>query len=126
MTCWFAASGGDLTELANHPGDYDEAFLYQQGGPDITLTINIQGGGTVIGNAGINCSNVSCTYNFPIGTDLTLTAVANTNMQFVTWQVDFGNCNDNTNPCHLIVDREKTLTATFIDPSDIIFANDFE
>ncbi len=122
----FTASGGDLTELANHPGNYDEAFLYQQGGPDITLTINIQGGGTVIGNAGINCSNVSCTYNFPIGTDLTLTAVPNTNMQFVTWQVDFGNCNDNTNPCHLIVDREKTLTATFIDPSDIIFANGFE
>ena len=122
----FTASGGDLTELANHPGNRHEAFLYQQGGPDITLTINIQGGGAVIGNAGINCSNVSCTYNFPIGTELTLIAVPNTNMQFVTWQVDFGNCNDNTNPCHLIVDREKTLTATFIDPSDIIFANGFE
>lgn len=120
----FAASGGDLTEIPYHPG-HQEVYLYQQGGPDLILTLNIQGPGSVIGTSGINC-NGNCQYDFPLGTDLTLTALADNGMQFVGWQVDFGNCNNDNNPCNLTMDREKVLNAFFFDPADIIFADSFD
>lgn len=120
----FAADGGDLTGISNHPG-HQEVFLYQQGGPELTLNLLVQGPGTVIGTSGINCSG-SCQYTFPLGADLTLSAFADSNMQFVGWQVDFGNCDDDSNPCNLIMDREKTLTAVFFDDSELIFKNGFE
>ena len=120
----FAAYGGDLTGLPHHPG-HQEVFLYQQGGPDINLTVNVQGPGTVLGGAGFTCTN-SCQVSSPIGTNLTFTAVANTGIQFIGWQIDYGNCNDDSNPCELILDRDKNLTAIFLEPTEVIFANGFE
>jgi len=79
----------------------------------------------VSGNAGINCS-LQCQYNFPLGATLDLVASPDAGMIFEGWSVDFGDCNDNSNPCSLTMDREKTLTATFSNPNDIIFTNGFE
>jgi len=121
----FQSTGGDLTLLDNHPGVYNEAFLYQQGGPLITLNINVQGLGTVTGTSAISC-NDNCQFNFALGTELTLIAMAENDNTFTGWQVDFGDCHDDSNPCYLNMDREKTLTAIFTGSSDVIFSNGFE
>ena len=77
------------------------------------------------GTSGINC-NSDCHYDFSLGTNLTLVATADIGATFVGWQMDFGQCQDNINPCEVTMDRYKTLTAYFIDPSDIIFVHGFD
>lgn len=121
----FESTGGDLTGRDDHPGQFDEIILYQQGGDDLTISINIVGSGTVSGNAGINCSD-QCDHDFSLGTDLTLVATASPGNTFTGWQVDFGGCQDDSNPCELVMDRAKTLHAYFHDDSDLIFSSGFE
>ncbi|MFK8011166.1 MAG: hypothetical protein AB8B80_03935, partial [Marinicellaceae bacterium] len=121
----FQSTGGDLTQLDTHPGSFKEAILYQQGGPDITLTINIQGQGEVTGTSAISCDS-NCQYDFALGTELTLVAMPDSDNIFNGWQVNFGNCVDDSNPCFLDMDRAKTLTAVFTDSTDLIFSNGFE
>ena len=121
----FQSKGGDLTQLDTHPGNYKEAILYQQGGPDITLTINIQGQGEVTGTSAISCID-NCQYDFALGAELTLIAMPDSGNTFDGWQVNFGNCIDDSNPCFLDMDRAKTLTAVFTDSNDFIFGNGFE
>ena len=119
-----ARDSAALTGISNHPG-HEELFLYQQGGPNISLNIEVFGPGTVAGTSGINCL-MSCTYEFPLGTDLSLFATPDTGMLFVRWEEDFGGCADDLNPCELIIDRSKTLRAYFVDPNEQIFVNGFE
>ncbi|MFC3195726.1 hypothetical protein ACFODZ_15835 [Marinicella sediminis] len=114
----------EWTAVANHPG-HEELFLYQQGGPDLNLQVVVEGFGQVAGTSGINC-DMSCTYDFPLGTELTLVATPDQGMHFVGWSVDFGNCVDQTNPCALMMERDKVLTAHFTDPSEVIFINGFD
>ena len=121
----FESQGGDLTGRADHPGLFDEIILYQQGGDDVTLSIIVDGPGTVSGNAGINCTTV-CEQDFSLGTELALVASPANGMFFIGWQIEFGGCHDGTNPCNLIMDRSKTLTAQFLDASDIIFQDGFD
>lgn len=121
----FESQGGDLTGRSDHPGLFDEIILYQQGGDDVTLSIVVDGPGTVTGNAGINCATL-CDQDFSLGTSLDLVASPDVGMFFIGWEVDFGSCQDDTNPCNLIMDRSKTLTARFMDTSDLIFQAGFE
>ncbi|MCW8869444.1 MAG: hypothetical protein OQK49_01970 [Proteobacteria bacterium] len=120
----FSASGANFSGVANHPGHLD-MYLYQQGGPELDLHIQVVGSGTVSGTSGINCSS-DCHYDFSLGSELTLVATAGTGATFVGWQMDFGQCQDDSNPCEVTMDRAKTLTAYFIDPNDIIFVNGFD
>lgn len=114
----------EWTGVANHPG-HEEVFLYQQGGDDLTLQVTVNGFGQIAGTSGINCSAI-CAYDFSLGTDISLIATPDPNMVFDRWEVDFGHCNDAVNPCELLMDREKSITAYFMDPNDVIFNNGFE
>ncbi len=114
----------DLTEVPHHPG-HDEAFLFQSGGPSINLNIQVVGLGQVAGTAGINCSD-NCDFIRTLGEDLTLVANPGANYMFDRWHEEFGGCDNGDNPCDLIVDRSKTLTAYFIDSNEIIFVDGFE
>jgi hypothetical protein len=120
----FSAYGANFSGVANHPGHLD-MYLYQQGGPDLDFHIQVVGPGTVSGTSGINCSS-DCHYDFALGSELSLVATASTGVTFMGWQMDFGHCQDDTNPCEVTMDRAKTLTAYFIDPNDIIFINGFD
>ncbi|GAA4815173.1 hypothetical protein GCM10011365_02600 [Marinicella pacifica] len=120
----FSAYGPNFSGVDNHPGHLD-MYLYQQGGPDLDLHIQVVGAGTVSGTSGINCSS-DCHYDFSLGTELTLVANASTGATFTGWQMDFGHCQDDTNPCQVTMDRAKTLTAYFVDPNDIIFIDGFD
>lgn len=114
----------DLTDIPNHPG-HAELFLFQQGGPDVNLDLQIVGMGSVSGTTGINCSS-ACDYDFALGTDLTLIASPAADYEFVGWMVEFGGCDQAAQtPCDVIMDRSKTVTAVFEAP-DLIFANSFE
>ncbi len=114
----------DLTEVPHHPG-HDEAFLFQSGGPSINLNIQVVGLGQVAGTAGINCSD-NCDFMRTLGADLTMVANPSANYMFDRWHEEFGGCDNGDNPCDLIVDRSKTLTAYFIDSNEIIFVDGFE
>ncbi|WP_395375149.1 hypothetical protein [Marinicella sp. W31] len=116
--------GSDLAHVFA-PTRHSEAFLYQEGGPDLNLHIVINGPGSVNGTSGISCQN-QCDYTFSLGAELTLIASPFSQALFTGWSVDFGDCLDDTNPCELLMDREKVLTARFIDPSDIIFVDGFD
>ncbi|MCX7553685.1 hypothetical protein OS175_07325 [Marinicella sp. S1101] len=121
----FESKGGDLTGRTDHPGRFTEIILYQQGGDDLNLTVDVIGPGSISGNAGINCFT-TCEYGFALGVNLSLVATADNGMVFDRWEVDFGDCNDDSNPCALVMDRNKTITAYFSDPNEIIFSNGFE
>ncbi len=121
----FESLGGDLTGRPDHPGRFNEIFLYQRGGNDLQLSVMVEGAGTLSGNAGMNCSNL-CDYNFPLGLDLALVATPDPGMILDGWEVEFGGCEENSNPCNLIMDRSKTITVRFIDPSDLIFESNFD
>jgi hypothetical protein len=122
-----ASAPADLTGISNHPG-HSEAFLYQQGGPDLDFNIQIIGAGQVNGTSSTSCQSL-CNFSFALGTELTLVASPEPGMVFQGWRLDFPSlgtdCNNN-NPCNLIIDRSKTLTAVFFDPNDVIFADGFE
>ena len=66
-----------------------------------TLSINIVGNGSVIPASGV--------YN--AGDIVTLTAIADTGWVFAGWSGDFSS---NSNPEQLLMDGNKTITATFI------------
>ncbi|MCX7553364.1 hypothetical protein OS175_05695 [Marinicella sp. S1101] len=119
----FTAQGG-FTGLAEHPG-YDEAFLYQQGGPNILLDVAVSGLGSVSGSQGVSCMG-TCDFDFPLGTNLTLVAVPDAGYVFNRWQSSQGQCVDATNPCLLTMDRDKQINAIFIPENDVIFSTGFE
>ncbi|WP_395377435.1 hypothetical protein [Marinicella sp. W31] len=120
----FTTDGGALVEIDEHP-QYREAFLYQQGGPNVDLDVIVDGPGGVSGTLGLNCQN-SCAFDYPLGTELSIVASADQGAVFVGWTVDFGNCGDGFNPCSLRMDRSKTLMARFVDSSDLIFNDGFD
>jgi hypothetical protein len=94
----------------------------------LDFNIQIIGAGQVNGTSSTSCQSL-CNFSFALGTELTLVASPEPGMVFQGWQLDFPSlgtdCNNN-NPCNLIIDRSKTLTAVFFDPNDVIFADGFE
>ncbi|MEK7092582.1 MAG: hypothetical protein AAB907_03080, partial [Patescibacteria group bacterium] len=78
----------------------------------LTVTKQGTGQGTITSNpAGINCGT-DCQESYNSGTQVTLTASASTNPQstFVNWG---GECTSTQNTCTLILNSDKTVTATF-------------
>lgn len=118
------SGGGDLTGVAAHPGHY-EAFLYQQGGPNVELDIIVTGMGIVNGSLGISCFT-NCLSSYPLGTELNLIATPDSGYLFDRWQSSRGQCTDNSNPCQLTMNRDKTLQAIFVEENDVIFKDNFE
>ncbi len=114
----------DLTGRIDHPGHTD-VFLYQQGGPDLILTVSVAGAGSITGTAGINCDS-TCQVNFALGSEVNVIATADTGYQFIGWTTEFTACDDSQTLCTTIINRDQTITARFIDPNDVIFSNSFE
>lgn len=112
-----------LTGIDEHSG-HQESFLYQQGGPNVELTIEVLGMGTVSGSLGVNCMT-TCDSNYPLGTELNLLAVPDGNFVFDRWYSTRSSC-ANTQNCTVTMDREKTLQAIFIDQAEIVFVDGFE
>jgi len=109
----------------NFPG-YREAFLYQQGGPGVSLNTQVKGQGQVSGNLAYNCgANATCSNTYPLGTTLQLVAAPSTGHVFVGWS---GNsCAGSTqNPCVHFMDQEKDIKVTFVSQQDLIFFDHFE
>ncbi|CAK0761722.1 hypothetical protein CCP4SC76_3540001 [Gammaproteobacteria bacterium] len=74
-----------------------------------TLTVNRTGSGTVTSTpAGIDCGN-SCSAGFTSGGRVALTATPATGYRFTGWS---GACSG-TGSCSLMMDADKTVTATF-------------
>lgn len=117
-------SGHELTEVDNHPG-YEGIFLYQDGGPPFNLSITVQGPGAVSGSGAINCTS-QCDFPRTLGSELSLVATPDIDAVFVGWQLDFGDCQNTTNPCLITMDRDKNLVAVFVDAADLIFFSDFD
>ncbi len=113
----------DFTGINSHSG-HSESYLYQQGGPNVELTIDVVGIGTVSGSFGVNCMT-NCDSNYPLGTTLNLLAVPDAGFVFDRWSSTRSDCTTTQN-CTLTMDREKTIQAIFIDPADIIFSDGFE
>lgn len=116
--------GGDLTGVDAHP-NHTEAFLYQQGGPNVELNITVTGMGIVNGSLGISCFS-NCSFHYPLGTELNLIASPDSGFLFNKWQSSRGQCTDNSNPCQLTMNRDKNIYAIFIDENDLIFKDGFE
>jgi hypothetical protein len=80
---------------------------------DLTIIKNGTGGslGSVTSNpTGINCG-FQCTWNFPHGSLVQLTAVPGSNNNFVGWSDP--SCPGNSPTCTVTMDTSRTLTATF-------------
>lgn len=112
-----------LTEIDNHSG-HTESFLYQQSGPNVELTIEVVGTGTVSGSFGVNCMT-TCDSNYPLGIELNLLAIPDAGFVFDRWSSNRNNCNETQN-CTVNMDRAKTIQAIFIDENDLIFRDGFE
>lgn len=78
-----------------------------------TLTVTVVGNGTVSSNTiGISQTGPgSDDHAFTDGTEVTLTAVADTGWTFAGW--DHADCADPADPCVVTVDADMTVTATF-------------
>jgi Divergent InlB B-repeat domain len=74
------------------------------------VNVTVSGGGTVASSpSGISCPG-TCSATFNQGSQVTLTATANTGSSFTGWS---GDCTGTTNPCQVTVDAAKNVTATF-------------
>jgi Bacterial Ig-like domain (group 2)/Divergent InlB B-repeat domain len=82
-------------------------------GPALTLTFAGNGAGTVTSSpTGLSCSSPApCVGEFPIGTEVTLTAAPNSGSTFGSWM----NCatQASTNPCMVTLEANETVTVTF-------------
>ena len=114
----------DLTNVANHPA-YDEIYLYQDGGPPFTLSVDIIGMGMVTGTGGINCTD-QCDYARILGSEISLVAVPDNGETFESWDLNFGECDNQSALCELTITRDITVTVTFSDNDDVIFVGNFE
>ncbi|MFA4936805.1 MAG: hypothetical protein WC575_00720 [Patescibacteria group bacterium] len=77
------------------------------------LAVTISGTGRVTSNDSpqtVNCSSGTCSYVYPLGNSITLTATATTPAVFGGW---VGACTGITNPCTTTVAGSTSVTATF-------------
>ena len=80
--------------------------------PKLTLTVDLQAGGTVTGQ-GITCGsgNSDCTESYPDNRQVTLTATANDGYEFEYWDDGMSQLADN--PLVLYMDTDRQFTAKF-------------
>ncbi len=88
--------------------------------PQNTLTVTINGSGSVISSpAGIDCPG-TCSAEFDENSQVTLTATPAASYSFAGWS---GACSG-TGPCTVTMDSDQQVTATFNGPGLIGFEND--
>ena len=110
QTC---SGGGDYG--VNLPGNNRAGLLLATTGttPEETLTLSAagSGSGTVTSSpAGIDCG-ATCSFKFPIGSEVALTATPAHSI-FSSWSV--GSCNsDILDPCQVAMSSDTAVTATF-------------
>ncbi len=85
------------------------------GGTPLTYTLTVTktgtGSGTVTSNpAGINCGT-DCSEQYPVGTNVTLTATASSGSVFAGWSG--GGCSGTNPTCTVVMNSDITVTATF-------------
>ena len=79
----------------------------------VTLTVNKsgRGTGTVTDNTGLIVCGAVCQASYLQGTEITLTATPDPGSTFNEWRN--GPCNNQTGPCVLMMDRDRTAEANF-------------
>jgi hypothetical protein len=78
-----------------------------------SLTIRIYGSGTVVDtDAGIDCSESECTYEFDDEDVITLTAIPDTGFEFIDWSG--GGCSG-PGECIVTMDEDLLITAFFLE-----------
>jgi hypothetical protein len=79
----------------------------------VTLTVNKSGGGsgTVTDGGGLIVCGAVCQATYPRGLEITLTATPDPDSRFDEWQG--GPCNNQSVPCVLLMDRNRTAEANF-------------
>jgi hypothetical protein len=89
------------------------------GSPTLSIQLAGNGQGTVTGSAGsINCTNTSgsptgtCQAQLDAGTEVTLSASAANGSTFAGWSGNGVSC-DASAPCTIVVQSDRTVTATF-------------
>jgi hypothetical protein len=80
---------------------------------NLTVIVNPSNGGTVTGTE-IDCPD-DCSGTYEQDTEVTLTANANTGLQFSAWD---GCDSPNVNQCTMTMNADKTVTAAFFDDID--------
>jgi phospholipase C len=79
--------------------------------PQLSVTLNGNGQGTVASNLpGINCGQ-TCSAAFDPGAKVTLTATPGTNSYFTGWSG--GGCNGNSSTCTITLNANTAVSATF-------------
>jgi len=71
-----------------------------------SLTISLEAGGTTDPAPG--------TFKYDTGTEVTITAVPNTNYRFSEWSGDVPSGQENDNPLSITIDSDKSITANFL------------
>lgn len=122
---------GPATDLDNNPRPaignrakpYDAgAYEYQAPPTPYTLSVVVQGSGTVTSlPAGIDCGN-DCSGSFNNNTAVTLSAAPDSGYVFSNWS---GSCTG-SGSCVVIMTGNKTVTALFSIAEESIFKNGFE
>jgi microcystin-dependent protein len=85
--------------------------------PQLSLSVTVMGGGNgriVSSPAGIDCSTGTCSAEYDLATEVTLTAQADMNSEFVGWS---GACSG-AGVCSVSLDQSRSVTAEFVPISD--------
>lgn len=102
-----------------------QAYVYQQGGPGVSLEMQVTGNGQVAGNLGYSC-DANCNDVYPLGTTLDLVAIPDTGFSFLGWSGDV--CTDASPTCEVVLNQSLQMQALFESngPDDVIFGDSFE
>jgi uncharacterized repeat protein (TIGR02543 family) len=96
---------------ARDPGSAQVFLRRLDAGPAVPLTVGVTGGGAVISSPiGVECPGVTCSGDFPTGTQVTLTAAPDTGGAFTGWG---GACSGLSPTCSLMLNANTTVTASF-------------
>ncbi len=102
---------------------YYQGYLYQSGGPGVSLNMQIIGGGQVTGNLGYQCSQ-QCSDVFFLGATVDLIALPEVGYVFQGWSGE--DCQQDEQQCQLTMNEEKHIQAVFLAEDEIIFSHGFE
>lgn len=98
------------------------AYEYQTPGTYYTLSLSVQGSGTVTSNpGGIDCGN-DCSESYLSGTSVALSAATEPGYVFSGWT---GSCTG-SGPCNISMTEGRSVQALFIINTDMIFKDSFE
>ena len=107
-----ACSGGNPTCMIALNADLNvtATFNIVQAEPLLSVTLGGSGSGSVASTPqGINCPQ-TCSWNFSVGTQVTLKETPGTNSTFAGWS---GACSGNSSTCSVTMNGNLQVTATF-------------